>query len=101
MTDDIDWVLTHLPAESAKALAHFAELNHRLVGIRWDDALEILIDTDCHLDITDPIHQLIDSPRPGLVRAVAITLLYADPAFDELNDNMRAVAVSIIIEAQS
>lgn len=97
-TDHLQWVRIHMPDECSKALARFIDWNLAWRGAGWDDCLDRLMDSDAHLEITEPIHEILDSDRPRLVSAVAITLLWADKTFaTEFTDEMRAVAVAATI----
>lgn len=71
-----------LPAESAAALAAFVRLNPRYRGAGWADCLEVLADSDSHLDITEPLWNQIAHPvvPGGYLTRTVLTLLYAgDP----------------------
>ena len=101
--DHFQWVREHLPNMSADARAKFLERNPQMRGAGWDDCLERLLDSDSHLDITEPIHEIFDATgpyNPRLVSAVALTLLYADRDFAvTFTNEQRAEAVAVVINA--
>lgn len=69
-----------LPAESAAALATFVRLNPHYQGAGWADCLEVLADSDSHLDVTEPLWEQIDHdlvPPGGYLTRIILTLLYA------------------------
>lgn len=80
--ESLTWVREHMPQESAQALYKFTGINPRYQGAGWDDCLEVLLDSDSHLDVTEPLYDDTPLARYGaLPAAVAITLLYASEMF--------------------
>ncbi len=63
------------PQASEKALECFARLNPHWRGAGWDDVLDLLINSDAHLDLTETM-----SPESALL---ALTLLYAKEKTDD------------------
>ena len=109
--ETLAWVMKHLPTLASKALDKFVERNRHYNGAHWDDCLDVLIDSDSHLDITEPMSVatymgtddiILDGYDPLLVDAVAITIFYADKAFaNKYTAAMRAVAVKATIDGAS
>jgi hypothetical protein len=84
MVDRTDKLLTIqrlLPAESQQALSYFVELNSKMDGADWADALDMLCETDSHCDITDHIYEECKAfvPIDGLefVVPLTITMIYS------------------------
>jgi hypothetical protein len=97
--DNIEWVVTHMPDECSKALAYFTEQNPRLNGAHWDDCLELLIDSDTHTTIIEPIIDRLDyTYNFGLVGAITCTLLWASHEFRGWTDDQRTIAVKATID---
>lgn len=98
-TEHLTWVLEHMPQESADALITFTKVNPHWRGAHWDDCLDTVIDADGHLDITEPMFDLMEGTNypPNLVTAVTITLLWASQAFAEANEEDRATMVKATI----
>lgn len=88
-----------MPGESAKALLMFTSMNPTWRGAHWDDVLDVLMDSDSHLDVIEPIIEALPLMDARLVRAVVLTALYADPSSfnDEwsLQERVTAVAATI------
>jgi hypothetical protein len=75
-----------LPVESDLALANFVAINPHYNGAQWADVLDILGDSDSHLEVTEPIYERLVAARkagrcpahpPHLIVYVTLTLLYA------------------------
>ena len=45
--------------DSRRALAAFVKVNPHYNGAHWADCLEVLVDSDSHLDITEPMYDLL------------------------------------------
>jgi hypothetical protein len=78
------WVHEHMPAEEVQALTKFVDNNPRQNGIQWWDALSIMRDCDAHLDVTEPMAEVVkDSGGEWTVlhTIVTYTLLYANQHF--------------------
>lgn len=90
-TSHLDWVLEHMPKESADALAKFTSINPHWRGAHWDDCLDQLMDADAHLDMTESMwERCAETVYPAsLVSAVAMTLLYASKMFAESDPDMQ------------
>ena len=71
--------MKNMPDECALAIAKFTEANPAWRGANWDDALDVLMDTDSHLDVTEPIYEAFNGEDDyGLpVCEIAVTLLYS------------------------
>ena len=96
------WVRECMPAESAAALATFTRINAHFRGAEWDDCLDIMLDADANLEVTEPIYEALqDSDYLHLVSPVALTLLYASEAFGDLSVEAQTVIVSDTIEKRS
>lgn len=91
------FVIEKMPKESIDALMKFTERNPRWRGAGWDDCLDILLDSDSHLDVTEPIMDRLLTLNPELIPtmicAVTITLLYASRAFAESTVEAQATQV--------
>src|SRR5580765_1416808 len=71
-----------MPALSELALTRFVAINQRQNGIDWATALDLLIDSDSHLDVTEPVYEAligtaIAPEDRGLIGPITVTLLYA------------------------
>lgn len=94
------WIEEHMPAECVLALGGFVAINPQLRGIEWWDALEMLIDSDSHLDVTEPlVEEMPDWNR--LHDYVAITLFYASLHFRNMDTAQRVMSVRATIEVNS
>ena len=94
----LDWVTLRMP-EALDALIRFTELNPNWKGANWDDCLDTLIDSDSHLDVTEPLYEDEYLRSFGqLAEAVAITLLYASREFRGLDQATQARTVRAVIE---
>jgi hypothetical protein len=83
MTQGLRWVRENMPEECVKALATFVRCNPGWNGAGWDDCLDILIDSDSHLELTEPMWVAFDEMDPPYrvmppVCEIAVTLLYAN-----------------------
>jgi len=99
-TQHLAWVVTHMPKESDDALAKFTKSNPRWQGAHWDDVLDVILDADGHLELTEPMFDMMqgtDFP-PNLVSAVSITLLWASKAFADLPLEHKAMTVRATID---
>jgi len=71
-----------LPDESRAALERFTLINRHWRGAHWADCLDVLNDSDSHLEVTESIHEALHNlshDEQPLVSLVALTLLYAHP----------------------
>lgn len=93
--ESMAWVIHHMPDEARLALSKFVEINPHYRGAGWDDCLDVLLDSDSHMDVTEPLH--LDG-KGSLPAAVAITLLYASRAFAEAPPEHQKIAVTATIE---
>jgi hypothetical protein len=69
-----------MPTECAAALQNFVMVNPHWRGAGWDDVLDVLIDTDNHLELTEPLYEQAEEAdvQPlELVCPIAITLLWS------------------------
>jgi hypothetical protein len=97
-SDALAWVRLHMPVEAEAARRKFVEVNPRQTGIHWDDALDMLLDADAHLEIIEPVIDLLPEADAMLVAAITMTVLYSDRGFaTEYDDRMRAEAVAATI----
>jgi hypothetical protein len=99
------WVRERMPEECGKAIARFVIRNPHWQGAGWDDALDVLMDSDSHLEITEPLWDVVDRtevtvPMP-LVTAVAITFHYADETWFLLSPVDQLGLVVATIEERS
>ena len=77
------WVVEHMPEESKLALARFVKVNPAYNGAGWDDCLDVLLDTDSHLDVTEPLAE----EDIEMSSEIGVTLLWAyggNPTADEV-----------------
>src|SRR5262245_21128082 len=99
----LNWVMKHMPAESAKALTTFLQINPRWEGAKWDDCLDVLLDSDSNLEVTEPVYEELDAEgftaktHPGLISAVTLTCFYAERAFSYMTVQMQAIVVKATI----
>jgi hypothetical protein len=105
MNDEFDkawqWVNAHMPREATDALLKFTSINPHWRGAHWEDCLEVLVDSDSHLDITEPLHEdeRLESYPSRLVECIAQTLIYASKPFSvDYDDDMRVAAVKATID---
>jgi hypothetical protein len=102
MPDHLTWVREHMPQESAQALTKFLTIDPKWTGAGWDDLLDMMLDADAHLEVTEPLYEF--SYGNGLrdmgmlPAAVAITLLYASKAFAEMTADQQAITVKATID---
>ena len=91
------WLTTYMPDEVDLALAKFVSINPHYNGAAWWDCLDVLIDSDSHLDITEPMAEAMD--EWDILRAfITMTLIYASEAFaTTFTDRMRVNAVRATI----
>jgi hypothetical protein len=84
-TDHLSWVLDKMPEASRLALAKFTERNPHWQGAHWDDCLDVLIDSDSHAELTEPLYTAVKETPYEYRRceAVAITMLYSSQSFAE------------------
>jgi hypothetical protein len=84
-TDHLTWVLEKMPEACALALAKFTQINPHWRGANWDDCLDTLIDSDSHLDLTEPLYDAVKETPYEYRRceSVAITMLYSSQSFAE------------------
>lgn len=63
------------------ALQYFAEINPHYKGAAWIDCLDVLLEADAHLEITEPAYEalaaLVPIEHKGWILPVTLTLLYA------------------------
>src|SRR5262245_30270816 len=72
------------PEEAVAALENFTAINWHYRGANWSDCLEVLMDSDSHLDVTEP--------QPDRESAyIAVTLLYARKQVPSLLEVQRYV----------
>jgi len=91
----------YMRIEADEALARFVLTNPHLRGIDWWTALDMLIDADAHLDITEPLAERFPHWSP-LHAYVTLTALYNSKDFSqEWTDEMRAICVRATIEGMS
>jgi hypothetical protein len=68
---------------SSKALDRFTRVNPQYRGGYWSDCLDILLDSDTHVEVTEPLYEAMtdeSDSRRAYISAVAVTLLWADGA---------------------
>ena len=72
----------HMPAQSRDALEHFLVDNPRMQGAHWADVLDMLLDADAHVNLTDTVYDELRTIVPlgteGWILPVFLTLLYAN-----------------------
>ena len=95
----LTWVMDSMPTEAQQALETFTRLNPHWRGAYWDDCLDVLLDSDSHLDVTEPLHddEVLDT-MGALPGAVAITCLYASKFFAEQDAEHQRLIVRLTIQ---
>lgn len=95
------WVMQHMPDECAQALAQFTNVNPRLQGIEWWDALDQMRDADAFLEYTEPLAERTNGW--GVLHVyITFTLLFSTPAFSqEYDDDMRFIVLRATIDNNS
>jgi hypothetical protein len=72
----------YMPIQSQAALNYFVELNANYKGAHWADILDNLNESDCHLEIVEPIYEAVKPflmiEELPMVSLVTYTLLYAN-----------------------
>jgi hypothetical protein len=71
----------YMPRESDLALTYFVQLNPKYDGAKWADCLDVLLETDAHLDVTEPTYEALKPIVPigtePWILPITMTLLYA------------------------
>jgi hypothetical protein len=75
--NNLMWVARMMPEECALALDRFVRVNPSYNGANWEDCLDILLDSDAHLEVTEPIYEEIGALYEDKSSFVAVTLLWA------------------------
>jgi hypothetical protein len=79
-TDILLAVQRYMPARSVGALEHFKKANPSFEGAQWADVLDILLENDAHVDLTDAIYDdlrvVVPIGTEGWILPVFLTLLY-------------------------
>ena len=75
------WVHKNMPTEERQALYRFTDLNPQLQGIPWWDAMEMLLDSDSHLDIIEPMVDEMGEEWGVLHSYVTFTIIYSSRIF--------------------
>lgn len=101
-TDHLTWVTEHMPDESAAALVTFTEQNPHWRGAHWDDCLDVLIDCDAFIEVTEPIFDLMTGPEwapfpPILTSSIIITLMLSSKQFCEASLGEKVIMVKATI----
>jgi hypothetical protein len=96
----IQWVIKHMPRESAQALTEFVSINTSYNGAAWGDVLDILLNSDTYVSITDLIYQDAEMKDLGMLpAAVAVTLMLASKTFaTNIDDDTRLMYVRATIQ---
>ena len=91
------WVITNMPNEATDALAKFVSINHHYRGAGWEDCLEVLLDSDAQLEVTEPMADAM--PEWGALHAaITMTLIYASRVFaTDMTTEQRITAVRATI----
>jgi len=94
-TEYLAWVREKMPVASSVALDRFTTINPHWQGAGWDDCLDVLIDSDSHIDLVEPLYEACkETPHDfRLAEAVGITLLYSDMEFAAADNDTRATKV--------
>lgn len=87
------WVALNMPVECKLALERFCQANYRWRGANWEDCLDVLIDSDSHLELTEPLWEefvsITDNEDDVLLRLIgpiSVTLFYANGEPPTLDD---------------
>lgn len=83
--DNLMWVRHNMPEECTLALSRFVRVNPSYNGANWEDCLDILLDSDSHLELTEPLWDEMDGDP--LSSYVGVTLLWAyggEPTAEEV-----------------
>jgi hypothetical protein len=90
------WVHEHMPHEEPRALAQFVAINPHQRGTQWWDVLSILRDCDAHLDVVEPMAEMVKDQGGQwtvLHSFVTYTMLYASPVFAAWSNDLRVIAL--------
>lgn len=72
----------HMPKQSAAALEYFTESNPHWRGAQWADALDLLLEADAHVEMTDAIYDdlrvVVPVGTEAWILPVFMTLLYSN-----------------------
>ena len=78
--DALMWVNTNMP-EAKQALEHFVTVNPSWNGADWIDCLDQLLDSDSHIELTEPLYEEFEAAYFDdgleLVCPIAVTLLWS------------------------
>ena len=68
-----------MPVHSALALANMVHRNPHYNGAAWEDCLDILMDCDANLEVTESMYEALadEVGHPQLITPVTLTLFYA------------------------
>lgn len=96
-----------MAGHAARALTRFTILNPRFQGAQWADCLDLLLDADSHLDLTEPLYdeladKVSEEQRP-FISLVAVTLLWSTgtwpvPEGERISANVTAADVAEWLE---
>lgn len=81
--DRLMWVAHNMPEENKLALERFVRVNPSWNGANWEDCLDVLLDSDSHLDVTEPLAE----EDIEMSSEIGVTLLWAyggAPTADEV-----------------
>ena len=81
--DRLMWVAHNMPEECKLALERFVRVNPAWNGANWEDCLDVLLDSDSHLDVTEPLYEALGT----MSSEIGVTLLWAmggAPTIDEV-----------------
>ena len=81
--DRLMWVAHNMPDECKLALERFVKVNPSWNGANWEDCLDVLLDSDSHLEVEEPLYEALGTMAPE----IGVTLLYAHagpPTIDEV-----------------
>jgi hypothetical protein len=103
MTSKLRWVHDNMPDESSAAFRNFVTVNPRWNGADWMDCLDALLDSDSHLELTEPLYEQAEDegwqPYLELVCPIAITLLWSRRfANEEWSDVVTLDEVAAVLE---
>ena len=92
-----NWLQAAMPTECDDALRKMVEVTPSMNGAAWWDCLDLLYDSDSHLDIIEPMADVMEE-WTILHSYITLTLIYASKQFSvDYTNDMRVNAVRATI----
>lgn len=77
-----EWLQRYMPVECSDALLKFTSINPHMRGAEWWDVLDMLTDSDSHIDIMEPISDAFEEGEWTLLHTyIVYTVLYCSKTF--------------------